>query len=380
MHRLGMRQRHSPPSVRAFLASSIVAGLGLVAACSGARPDNGSDPADAAPTSNAPLSLWSFEAAANGLRAASCPDGAGSAAPEAFALEIEAISLGDPGEQAAQLDRVDLAGAWVLSSDRETFGGLSGLAIRGRDTLLAVSDAGLFVTLALDPQTGAPTGEAGLAPMTDAEGRPLTGKRRGDAEGLALRDGLALVSFERDHRILAFDLEGCGATAAGALVARLPDRIGEDPVGDNRGPEALTLTGEGHLQIGYELGGASASPVGTLLEDGTLAAVERLAHPLDHRLTGLDSVTLATGERRRVALYRAYDPVRGNRILVQILPPEALVPIAAFTLQPPLAVDNFEGVATRPLPDGRTRLYLIADDNFNDSQRTLLFAFDFGVD
>ena len=373
-----MSRQSGKQGQRFGLAGALLAGLFLGSGCSDTPSGDSPEPADSGQTDTV-MSVWTFDAAADDLRAASCPAGTASADPEPFSVDVDAVSLGDPAEEATQLNIVDLAGAWILSSDREAFGGLSGLAVQNGDTLLAVSDAGAFVTLALDPDTGAPTGEAGFAPMTDVEGRELAGKRRGDAEGLALRDGLALVSFERDHRILAFDLDGCGANAAGALVARLPDRIGEDRVGSNQGPEALALTSEGHVQVGYELGGASPSPVGTLQRDGTLAAVERLAHPLDHRLTGLDAVTLATGEQRRVALYRAYDPVRGNRTLVQVLPFGAIVPAAAFTLQPPLVVDNFEGVAAHPLLDGRTRLYLIADDNFNESQRTLLFAFDLRV-
>ena len=39
-------------------------------------------------------------------------------------------------------------------------------------------------------------------------------------------------------------------------------------------------------------------------------------------------------------------------------------------------IDNFEGIAAKELPDGRVRLYVISDDNFSLSQRTLLFVFD----
>jgi hypothetical protein len=42
----------------------------------------------------------------------------------------------------------------------------------------------------------------------------------------------------------------------------------------------------------------------------------------------------------------------------------------------PATVDNFEGVAALPNPDGSVRLYIISDDNFSARQRTLLLAFD----
>jgi hypothetical protein len=43
-----------------------------------------------------------------------------------------------------------------------------------------------------------------------------------------------------------------------------------------------------------------------------------------------------------------------------------------------VTIDNFEGIAAKELPDGRVRLYVISDDNFSSSQRTLLMLFDLG--
>ena len=44
-------------------------------------------------------------------------------------------------------------------------------------------------------------------------------------------------------------------------------------------------------------------------------------------------------------------------------------------LKLPGTTDNFEGVAAEER-DGKTRLYILSDDNFNPMQRTLLLAFD----
>jgi hypothetical protein len=41
-----------------------------------------------------------------------------------------------------------------------------------------------------------------------------------------------------------------------------------------------------------------------------------------------------------------------------------------------VTIDNFEGIAAKQMPDGRVRLYIVSDDNFSDSQRTLLMVFD----
>jgi hypothetical protein len=47
-----------------------------------------------------------------------------------------------------------------------------------------------------------------------------------------------------------------------------------------------------------------------------------------------------------------------------------------LALAAPLTVDNYEGVAALPRPDGSVRFYVISDDNFSRLPRTLLLAFD----
>ena len=46
-----------------------------------------------------------------------------------------------------------------------------------------------------------------------------------------------------------------------------------------------------------------------------------------------------------------------------------------ISLKLPGTTDNFEGVSAERL-NGRTRLYILSDDNFNPAQRTLLLGFD----
>ena len=45
-------------------------------------------------------------------------------------------------------------------------------------------------------------------------------------------------------------------------------------------------------------------------------------------------------------------------------------------MTPPMSVDNYEGVTVVPKGNGGWRLYLLSDDNFSPTQRTLLLAFD----
>ncbi|MEO1642121.1 MAG: esterase-like activity of phytase family protein, partial [Pseudomonadota bacterium] len=200
-----------------------------------------------------------------------------------------------------------------------------------------------------------------------AEGKFLPNKRAADAEGLAFKDGLALVSFEQTHGIEAFDLEGCGVAARAAPVATLPKRIDGKRIPANRGAEALSLGKE--LHIGFEMKTADGSPNALLLEDGSLSDFMFIEPGAFYAQTGADYADWG-----HVDLYRAYDPARGNRIKVEVRSDGAV--IASAHLKPPLPVDNFEGVAFGTSPEGKKRVWLISDDNFNESQRTLLFALD----
>lgn len=321
-----------------------------------------SEPAEA-------LDAWSFDAAAADLRAASCPDGVPFERAQSLPIGVAEIERGSDEALAGAFEGLVFVGAWHLTADNASFGGLSGLDTMRSGSLLTVSDAGAFVQIGVDPETGAPDGLGSIGYMRGADGKQLKGKSSADAEGLVFKDGLALVSFERDHRIEAFDLEGCGAAARAALVADLPDAIEGETVPNNRGAEALSF--EGQLFVGFEFRGPAGTPTMRLMADGSLDLPLYERPPAFHLQTGSDLL-----EGGRATVYRAYDPVRGNRILVEVTAPDGR--IGEARLKAPLPVDNFEGIAFGAGPEGQTRIWLISDDNFNpDNQRTLLFAFEF---
>ncbi len=89
-------------------------------------------------------------------------------------------------------------------------------------------------------------------------------------------------------------------------------------------------------------------------------------------------------------LERSYTETRGVRIRVRRLPvggfasgpsaPGTQHPPLAGTeilrLEPPEAVDNFEGIEVLPMEDGRVFFLLLSDDNYSDTQRMLLLQFE----
>jgi hypothetical protein len=303
--------------------------------------------------------------------AAACAQALAPETPLALPILAAAISALPADPKVRPLPAgVRIAGAWHLTAENANFGGLSGLA-RVPGGLLAVSDGGAFVWINLDG--GAPDGTGALAYMRAADGLILSGKQAQDAEGLAWRDGAAFVSFERDHRIERFDLGACGAAARAVRVAALPATIDGRSVPENEGAEALWLGPAASLNFGYEMDRAGRAPIGTV-PAGQVAQLDGkgLETPPGLRLVGADTFTDPDGAIRRAVLFRGYSPFSGAR--VELAWGEGAAD--RLRLEKPWATDNFEGVAAEILPGGQLRLWLISDDNFSASQRTLLYAFD----
>ena len=319
--------------------------------------------------------LWRFADHTDRLRDTSCPPGTRHLDPLEIALTATPVSLGEDSQIARRIPQtVSIAGAWQLSSSHANFGGLSGLALIPEAEgggLLAVTDAGAFVWI--DLEDGAPA-SARLAYMQGLDGSQYTGKSEGDAEGLVYQDGLALVSFERDFRIEAFAVAACGGNALGAPVAALPDRYGNRSVDENQGPEALFLTPDGVLGFGYE-GMLGTSPLGRVLADGTAEWTgETAPTPMAHGLVGMEQVAMPDGSLRTLQLFRAWDPLQGNRIRLVWGEGEE----ESLSLARPLLVDNFEGIAAEATGSG-LRVWIVSDDNFSARQRTLLYVFDIAL-
>ncbi|MCC7268273.1 MAG: esterase-like activity of phytase family protein [Caulobacteraceae bacterium] len=283
---------------------------------------------------------------------------------DGVAVRATPVPLNPDDPDQARIGDFVYAGGVALTSDQTSrLHGLSDLVVKG-DRLWSISDDGdaFEARLVLD-KAGRLVGVADgrLTALTGPDGKPLQGKALGDAEGLAiLPNGDRLVSFERQHRIWRYPAEG-GPPAP----APMPDVA----MAENDGMEAITADPEvapDAYAVGVEATGAvfacrlsaECRQIGTVEKSDDFGLVALSRGPGEHRLTML----------------RAWDPLRGNRIVVRVKPPNG--ERAEMTLSRPLTVDNFEGAAIVPGPAGALRVYLLSDDNFQSSQRTLLLAFD----
>jgi hypothetical protein len=186
-------------------------------------------------------------AALAGNPARSDPKPAAEAEVEAVTVTARPIAAFDRSDAAkTRFGKLTWRGGVVLTSPSRNFGGWSGLTVDDKGkTLLAISDAGSWMTAELVSRDGRPAGLSGvrLGPILSLSGANLTRKRDHDAEGLALAKGTpekgsVLISFERNHRIGRFEVGPDGLSPARSYVPLPPET---KRMKSNQGIEAVAV-------------------------------------------------------------------------------------------------------------------------------------------
>ncbi len=257
-----------------------------------------------------------------------------------------------------------LGGLVLTSSDTARLHGLSDMEIFADGKLVAISDEGDLLTARLiSDSKGRPTGLTGasLTVLAGPDGKPLQGKLEADAEGMALLpNGEMLVSFERNNRILLYPARGGAPRIAPSPAASCPANGGREA------RSAIPGAGPG----AYVTAGEDSGETWTCKLAGDCIQGATIAKPPEFGVVAVRPLPAG----RMAWLLRAWDPVRGSRNALVIH--DASGEIARMEMTRPLTVDNYEGLAAIPAKDGSVRFYLLSDDNFQSSQRTLLLAFD----
>jgi hypothetical protein len=279
-------------------------------------------------------------------------------------------------------------GLWLRSSDPR-FGGLSDLRVdEGGRRLLAVSDCGrgLVARLAYDARGDlAGLSSPELIDLQGPDGRPLH-HREIDAEGLAVEDQGLVVAFEGEiPRLWRYSL----APPFTGRPRPVPAPTFGDSCSRNEGPELLASLDHGRLVVACEGDGLGASSTRLWVGHGDHWSGH--AYPLVRE--GWGGAFRPTAATRHpdggvLILERRYPPL-GIRLVylseADLEGSAALKPRVIARLQPPLTVDNFEGLEARLGAGGTILLYLLSDDNGCAKrpgvfpprwQRTLLLLFE----
>ena len=312
------------------------------------------------------------------------------AATSAAAEEVTVTAVPLPSFQNAAIgERVQglvYRGGLQLSSVHDDFGGLSGIGFTGPDGKLAmVSDEGNFVSgqLIYD-ETGAPLSLVGvtIVPIQNSKGVDLPRAFARDAEALSVveRDGgphAVRVGFENLTRVADFTLTN-GVPGGAAREVTIPDWLSDART--NESLEAVCIAPPASPIAGSTL----LLTEGVIAGDGAHSAYllgKNDKGPLTYRsgdgTNPTDCAFLPNGDL--LVLERGVSLINFSAKLMRV--PAAEVKPNAQMVGEILyegvggSLDNMEGLAVHPGPDGQTRITLISDNNFNEWERNLLLEF-----
>lgn len=283
--------------------------------------------------------------------------------------------------------RLEFRGGLVLTSPDTRFGGFSGLVVApdGR-RFTAVGDQGDWLSGEITYAGKAPSGimNARMGPLLALNGRPLRRKRDADAEELALLSGtlakgVALVAFERNHRLARYPIVD-GALGRPTSIVTLPSEAKR--MKSNSGLEAVTVLRGGSnrgaiLAFAEELPDADGHQTGWLLGKG---APQRLALKEigGFALTGAASLD----DGSVLILERRFRMTEGVKMRLRYISAAELKPGHVIEGEILIAsdmsyeIDNMESVAVHTSAAGETVVTILSDDNFNKFlQRNLLLQF-----
>jgi hypothetical protein len=297
-------------------------------------------------------------------------------AKNGFRVDMQSIEL-DPEEPTrVGFDRLRLLGAYRLTSNNPRFGGLSGLAAGSDGRLYAVSDRGFWLSARMHLHD-----DGRLLDLTNWQTAPLLTPSKGpvaklltDAEALAQAPNRSfVVGFEHAHRLWRYAAPP-ETLASAAVPIALPSEISKAP--SNGGLEAVSVRPDGRIfAIAEWFENPDGSSKAWLLNNGHSAELSYLPE------TGFrtsDAAALGNGDV--LVLERRYRfPIRFSARLAlvkarDIKPGAALKGEEIARFEPPLNIDNFEGVAVKETREG-TMIFMVSDDNYFFLQRTLLLQF-----
>jgi hypothetical protein len=334
------------------------------------------------------LTLLAALAVAGGFAIADTKPNTLGLKPQAIAISARALEGFDKEHSAKRrFGRLEWRGGLVLSSSSANFGGWSGLRVSpSGDRLVAVSDAGTWLTASIEYQNGRPTGlkSARIGPLLATSKGALLRPRDRDAEGIAivegtLEKGTALIAFEQHDRIGRFAIDGSGVAAPVGYLTIPPEM---KRLRSNDGFEAITVLRGGPLK-GALVGFAERLLPGEVHHSGWIWQKDA---PKRAWLTDIDGFDLTDAaslpDGSLLFLERRFRWSEGVKMRIRRVPAGEVKPGTIMKGEVLIEanlnfeIDNMEGIGVHTSTSGETILTLISDDNFNPLlQRTILLQF-----
>lgn len=246
---------------------------------------------------------------------------------------------------------------WTM--DRDDFGGLSGVDLfADGERFVVTSDRGKFFTGRIVRTDGRISGVADVAvfPVRDTDGKVTRDLHR-DAEGVAIRDdGRLYVSFEQFHRVWTYR----DPMTEAAWLPRHPDFA---TLPNNGSLEALAIAPDSAIWTFPENSAGDAYPA-YRYEGGLWSTPVWLKRDRKMAPVGADFGP----DGRLYILERGFHGLFGFSSRVRRIGPDDVVVWQSAVGE----FDNLEGLAVSRAENGKIRLTMISDDNFNPFQSTLI--------
>ena len=266
-----------------------------------------------------------------------------------------------------------LVRGWHLVSPNSYFGGFSGLARIEPGQFQLIGDNGYATRLTMDADGH--VAAVHIRPLPTPDGRPAT-KAMADTEALFIDpvSGHGWIALEGINQIWRLN--------ADLITIESRRRLPEPRWPANRGAEAMARLADGRTMVFSE--DADDDPRGTeallYADDPAAPGPLPIRFFYDSRGKGLVSDAAALPDGRVLLVHRrlGFDPVFTT--VIAIVDPadiakDTVVRSQAIGRVPRPLAENYEGAAVT-VENGGTWLWLVADNNFNRWQRSLLLQFE----
>ncbi|RUU59178.1 esterase-like activity of phytase family protein [Mesorhizobium sp. M2C.T.Ca.TU.002.02.1.1] len=300
-------------------------------------------------------------------------------------VEISArpISQFHTGHDETRFGPLEFVGGLEMTSPARDFGALSAFRfLKPGGDFIGVADTGFWFFGTITHDAGKrPSGVSNfrMQQMVDASGRPIDRKWEVDAEGLAVKDGIATVGFERDQRVAQFKIDPDNMKAP---VRQIDYLVPAEELRQNRGFETVTHADpygqhEGGLVVVSERSLDKAGNVYAAVIEGPHKGVFTVRRDGGFDIT--DGAFLPDGDL--LLLERSFSIARGVKMRLRRIYGES-VEKGAVADGPVLMeadmgyqIDNMEGLDVWTRDDGALMVSLVSDDNHSILQRNLYLEF-----
>ncbi|MGX9142818.1 esterase-like activity of phytase family protein [Mesorhizobium sp. 128a] len=308
---------------------------------------------------------------------------AGPSSVEPVEVSARPITTFHIGSADKQFGPLEFVGGLEMTSPTRDFGALSAFRfLKPGGDFIGVADTGFwfFGSITHDADKR-PSGIQNfrMQQMVDVSGRPIDKKWQVDAEGLAVKDGIATVGFERDQRVAQFKID---ASNMKAPFKQLNFLVPAQELRQNRGFETVTHANpygqhEGGLVVVSEKSLDKAGNIFAAIIEGPHKGVFTVKRNGDFDIT--DGAFLPDGDL--LLLERSFSMAGGVRMRLRRIYGES-VEKGAVADGPVLMeadmgyqIDNMEGLDVWTRDDGALMVSLISDDNHSILQRNLYLEF-----